>query len=148
MLKKPTITASQAKEAIRDAGVRATAARVAVLRWLAAASKPQSHSDVVNGLGDSGFDQSTLFRCLNELADARLVVRLVLDDQVRRFELAERGDASGTGQALFVCTDCGEVTCLDDVTVEVTPRSGRSDRELGKVTELLLRGRCGACAGV
>ncbi|MEM1013795.1 MAG: transcriptional repressor [Planctomycetota bacterium] len=148
MSNEETCTASQAKESLHAAGIRATASRIAVMRWLADASKPQSHAEVVNGLSDSGFDQSTLFRCLNELADVHLVARLDLGDHVRRFELAEHDGTGETGHAHFMCVDCGELTCLHGFTVEVTPERGRGRRELGQITEVLLRGRCGACAGV
>ena len=51
-----------AKQSLRDAGLRATAARVAVLKALASAGVPVSHADVATSLADFGFDQSTIFR--------------------------------------------------------------------------------------
>ena len=49
-----------------------------MLRRLADAAKPQTHAEVVDALQDMGFDQSTLFRCLNELSTAGLVARFDL----------------------------------------------------------------------
>ena len=77
-MKRGETDATQAKQSLRDAGLRATAARVAVYRQLAAHGGPMSHADVVESLEDFGFDQSTLFRCLNEMADAELLARLDL----------------------------------------------------------------------
>ena len=136
-----------AKESLRAAGLRATAARVAVMRNLADTGKPQSHADVVESLSDSGFDQSTLFRCLNELADANLVARLDLGDQLRRFELASPDGAGEAEHAHFMCVDCGTLSCLDGFSIKVTPERGPRRKALGEITEVLLRGRCGQCAG-
>lgn len=147
MPKPNTTTPAWAKESLRSAGLRATAARVAVMRRLADAGRPQSHAEVVEALSDSGFDQSTLFRCLNELADAHLVARLDLGDQLRRFELAKADGAGEAEHAHFMCMDCGTLTCLDGFGIKVTPGRGPRRKALGEITEVLLRGRCGACLG-
>ena len=147
MSKPDTSTPAWARETLRAAGLRATAARVAVMRWLADAAQPQSHAEVVEALRDAGFDQSTLFRCLNELADARLVARLDLGDQLRRFELAKADGAGEAEHAHFMCTDCGKLTCLDGFGIKVTPERGPRRKALGEITEVLLRGRCGGCLG-
>lgn len=145
---KPDVTTPNgAKETLRSAGLRATAARIAVLRRLADAGMPQSHAEVVAALEDSGFDQSTLFRCLNELADAHLVARIDLGDQLRRFELAKPGGEGQAEHAHFMCVDCGKLACLDGFTFKVTPERGPRRKALGQITEVLLRGRCGACVG-
>lgn len=117
------------------------------MRRLAASGKPQSHADVVEALKDTGFDPSTLFRCLNELADANLVARLDLGDQLRRFELARANGEGEAEHAHFMCVDCGELTCLDGFAVKVTPERGPRRKALGRITEVLLRGHCGGCAG-
>ncbi len=145
MPKSEASTAAWAKETLRGAGLRATGARVAVMRRLADMGKPQSHAEVVEALSDSGFDQSTLFRCLNELADAQLVVRLDLGDQIRRFELAKVDGDGEAEHAHFMCVDCGTLTCLDGFGVKVTPERGPRRKALGMITEVLLRGHCGKC---
>ncbi len=146
MQESTPLDAPGAKEALRDAGLRATAARVAVVRHLAKLAKPQSHAEVVESLRDSGFDQSTLFRCLNELADAGLVARLDLGDQVRRFEFVDPEGEGIAEHAHFMCVDCGKLTCMDGFSVRVTPEKGPRRKALGVVTEVLLRGHCGDCA--
>ena len=130
-----------AKEALRSAGLRATAARIAVMRLLAEVAKPQSHAEVVDALSDVGFDQSTLFRCLNELAEAGLVARFDLGDQLRRFELANREGVAE--HAHFMCVDCGKLTCMDGFSFRLTPERGARRKALGVITEVLLRGHCG-----
>ena len=104
-----------------------------------------SHAEVVEALVEFGFDQSTLFRCLNETADARLLSRLDLGDQTRRFELRR---TSGDGEMThphFMCVDCGALTCMSDFTVQITPARGKKCAKLGVITEIMIRGHCGNC---
>ncbi|TWT88702.1 Ferric uptake regulation protein [Pseudobythopirellula maris] len=137
--------AAWAKGLLRDAGLRATAARSAVLRRLSETSTPQSHAEVVQHLSDAGFDQSTLFRCLNELAGAGLLARLDLGDQVRRFELTGPDSEGVAEHAHFMCVDCGKMTCLEGFSVKLSPERGPRRKAIGEITEVLLRGHCGDC---
>jgi Fur family ferric uptake transcriptional regulator len=134
-----------AKQLLRTASLRATAARVAVLKHLAAAGTPLSHAEVVEALQEAGFDQSTLFRCLTELSQANLVARLDLGDQVRRFELRDTTSEVELNHPHFMCVDCGELSCLSDFTIQITPSRGPRREKLGVITEVLLRGHCGRC---
>lgn len=137
--------ATWAKQALRDAGLRATAARVAVLKLLASERAPMSHAEVVESLAEFGFDQSTLFRCLNEIADAGLVSRLDLGDQTRRFELRKSSGEVEFTHPHFMCVDCGELTCMNDFSVQITPSRGPRRDKLGTITEIMIRGHCGNC---
>ncbi len=143
-MKRTEPDAATAKQALRDAGLRATAARVAVYKLLAAEAGPKSHAEVVEALEDFGFDQSTLFRCLNEIADAGLVARLDLGDQTRRFELRKPDEVEFT-HPHFMCVDCGELTCMNEFSVQITPSRGPRRAKLGTITEVLVRGHCGSC---
>ena len=140
-----TDTTTWAKQALRDARLRATAARVAVLKLLASEGGPMSHAGVVEALADFGFDQSTLFRCLNEIADAGLVSRLDLGDQTRRFELRRTSEGAEFTHPHFMCVDCGELTCMKDFKVQITPSRGPRRDKLGTIAEILIRGHCGTC---
>jgi len=137
---------SWARGVLKNAGLRSTAARVAVLQQLAGLGKPASHADVVEMLAAFGFDQSTIFRSLNELSDAGLVSRLDLGDQVRRFELRAASDDDSFDHPHFMCVDCGKVSCLNGFKVSVTPSRGPRREQLGRLTEVLLKGHCGACS--
>ncbi len=144
----PTIErpdAEWAKAQLRGVGLRATAARIAVMQHLASTGTPQTHAEVVDALQEQGFDQSTLFRCLGELAEAGIVARLDLGDQVRRFELTRAENEGAAEHAHFMCIDCGKLKCLEGYTIKITPRPGSSLASLGQVTEVLLRGHCRQC---
>lgn len=135
---------------------------------------PKTHAEVADELADKGFDRATIYRNLIELTESSMLIRVDLGDHVWRFEF--RGDAEAHGHDAshphFVCTSCGEVSCLNDVTVEITPKphapssaavstvakkrggaapppddhAGRmSVAEIPRVTEVLLKGRCGNC---
>jgi Fur family ferric uptake transcriptional regulator len=139
------LSVTWAKRALRDASLRATAARVAALRLLAEEATPMSHAEVVESLDEFGFDQSTLFRCLNELSDAGLVTRLDLGDQTRRFEFRESGGKAEFTHPHFMCIDCGQVSCMNDFTIQITPSRGPRRERLGTITEIMIRGHCGDC---
>ncbi|MFM7291013.1 MAG: Fur family transcriptional regulator [Planctomycetia bacterium] len=152
---------------VRGAGLRCTSARIAVLEHMLAASGPKTHAEVSEALDHRGFDRATIYRNLTELTEAKLVTRVDLGDHVWRFEVKrhEHGSGHGGDHPHFVCTSCGEVSCLDDVNVAITPRPGaekppaeghapgkKSGRKpAGKrqgipaVTEVLLKGTCENC---
>lgn len=131
---------------LRGAGLRVTPPRLAVLERLRLARAPQSHADVARQLVPKGFDRVTVYRNLVDLAHAGLVTRSDVGDHVWRYEL--RRDVNGEppeDHPHFVCSDCGTVACLPDVSVEIrggkrTPRAVR-----GEHIEVQLRGVCDSC---
>ncbi len=135
------MTVDEARDRLRAAGLRCTACRIAVLRHLAGRSNPVSHAEVAEPLAADGFDNSTIYRSLVEFSEGGLTARLDVGDHVWRFELLSP-DQEITDHAHFMCVDCGQVTCADDVSVRVT---GKSKSDLGQVTEVLLKGRCPTC---
>lgn len=140
-----TLDTAWAKQLLRGVSLRATAARVAVLKLLATTSTPLSHAEVAEELDEYGFDQSTLFRCLNEVADAGLVSRLDLGDQIRRFEFRESTGEAEFTHPHFMCIDCGELSCMNEFTVSISPSRGPRRDKLGTITEIMIRGHCGDC---
>ena len=128
---------------LRAAGLRCTPARLAVLRHLEAAAAPLTHGDLVDLLRESGFDQSTIYRNLNDLADAGLVRRRELGDHVWRFETARPGESPDDSHAHFLCVDCGSVRCLPEVRLDHPSRAAAA--KVGAVTEVLVKGRCAEC---
>lgn len=134
-----------AKSILKSAGLRSTAARVGVLKHLADHGKPVSHGEVVDSLSEFGFDQSTIYRVLQELAEASLLAKLDLGDQIRRFEYRESSARNELGHPHFMCVDCGKVSCLEEFSFQLTPSRGPRREKLGEITEVLLRGHCQKC---
>lgn len=138
-----SLSVSDARQALRGAKLRSTTSRVAVLQHISAAGKPVSHADVAEVLVPQGFDKSTIYRCLVELADAGLLARLDAGDHAWRFERRDETHATGD-HPHFVCVDCGTVTCLPDIEVKISPAKGHK-AVLGNVTEVFLKGHCKDC---
>lgn len=129
---------------VRDAGLRATAPRVAVLRLLTEIEKPMSHSEVLGVLGSDVWDQATIYRNLLKLAEvglARVVSRV---DGVSRY-VARGDDTSPHLHPHFSCRTCGIVECLPKAKL-----AGRLDPqwvESLNQAELQLVGECPTCLG-
>jgi Fur family ferric uptake transcriptional regulator len=144
-------TASQSKlveyqERLRAAGLRSTAPRVAVLRELESATSPLSHADLVESLGDEGYDRVTIYRNLTDLTEAGLVVRADLGDHVWRFELKREEKAHPGSHPHFTCTDCGAVACLPSEAVRLTPAKGAPRAVTARSVDIQLRGLCDRCS--
>jgi Fur family transcriptional regulator, ferric uptake regulator len=140
------MTVGEAKEVLRGAKLRCTAARIAVLQQLASQPTPLSHQEVTDSLQEFGFDQSTIYRSLSEMADAGLLSRLDLGDQIRRFEIRSGSSDGEFEHPHFMCVDCGKVSCLSDFRVQLYPSKGPRRQALGEITEVLFKGHCGQCA--
>ncbi|ADO68657.1 Fur family transcriptional regulator [Stigmatella aurantiaca] len=136
---------AELQQKIRAVGLRSTSPRVAVLRELEAASAPLSHADLVDALGEEGFDRVTLYRNLTDLTEAGLVLRSDLGDHVWRFELRRAGKEHQGFHAHFTCTDCGTVACLPEDSITLTPVKGTPRAVAARAVEVQLRGLCDRC---
>jgi Fur family ferric uptake transcriptional regulator len=133
---------AEIRSLLEQAGLRKTASRVAVLELLSAAEGPLTHAEVSDGLEAAGFGAPTVFRCLNDLADSGLAVRIDLGDHVWRFAFHEAGQAE---HPHFICVDCGKSTCLPNQSVRLSATGKGNIRKIGDVTEVTLKGHCKDC---
>lgn len=133
---------------LRGAGLRATPARVAVLGALRDGGAPMTHGEVADRLDGRGWDRATIFRNLVALVDAGFVRRTDVGDHVWRFEpRAEdgHGQRSTHEHAHFLCTACGEVTCMPELELKL-PRGGQLPQSVrSRSVEVQLRGLCDDC---
>ncbi len=134
------------RERIRTAGLRATAARVAVLRCLIEAKSPLSHAEVFERVAKLGYDRATTYRNLIDLTQAGIARRGDHGDRVWRFEMA--GDAGHAIEAHphFICEECGTVECLPEAAVAVQKRRGMPKSMRRRAVEIQVRGVCDDCA--
>ncbi len=130
------------REMIRATGLRSTSARLEVLKRLRDSANAMSHAELADELVPRGFDQATVYRNLTDLTEVGLLSRIDLGDHVWRFEYHAPHASHEREHPHFVCTDCGGVSCLEGVSVNVAGDSGRSIRE---ISQILLRGRCEEC---
>jgi len=131
------------RKQIRNAGIRATPARIAVLQLLRAATSPMTHADLADMLVPLGFDKATVFRNLSDLSEVGLASRTELGDHVWRFEAIDPNHPEKSSHPHFVCTECGRVECLD--AMEFTALSKRKASTIGRISEILLKGECSEC---
>lgn len=146
-MKKPAANANrdEFRRRLRAAGLRTTLARIAVLEQLETAASPLSHAELADALAPAGFDRVTIYRNLIDLTDAGLVSRTELGDHLWRFETRRAGRDHAAQHPHFVCVTCGEVSCLADINVDISPSPGSKRSVIGELTEVLLKGRCGRC---
>ncbi len=136
------------RASIRAAGLRATGARVAVLRALASASGPVSHADVCAIIGSADFDRATVYRNLVDLTRANLARRSDVGDHIWRFEATVSVDGHADVHPHFVCMVCGNVACLPEGAVKIDRRLAALPAAMRAAqVEVHVRGRCDGCAG-
>jgi len=130
---------------LRGAGLRATPARVAVLGVLRRSGAAMTHGEVADRLDGRGWDRATIFRNLVALVDAGFVRRTDVGDHVWRFEPLAEGGHARHEHAHFLCTGCGEVTCMPELELKL-PRGGAVPQSVrSRSVEVQLRGLCDEC---
>ncbi len=142
--RKSGFSMEAAKTLLRGAGLRCTAARIAVVQTLGDHQTPLSPNEVADELAEFGFDKSTIYRSLTELDESGIVTRLDLGDAIRRFELLPSGAEGRSEHPHFMCVDCGKVMCLSGFQVELVPENPKQ-KPPGEFAEVLLKGHCNAC---
>jgi Fur family ferric uptake transcriptional regulator len=144
-VRAPSIDRLQA--ILRDAGLRATAARVAVLGRLHGARAALSHGEVADSLAEQGLDRATVYRNLVDLTEAGLVRRTDIGDHTWRFEVLEGSqNHAPDAHPHFVCGGCGVVACLPEDAVAIRAVRGAPKALRGKAIAVQVRGLCDSCS--
>lgn len=132
----------EAKNVIREAGLRATGPRIAVYCLLASANRPLSHTQVVEELNSQEWDQATVYRNLRKLVEANLARVATRVEGQDRYEL-RRNDQEPHLHPHFSCRSCGTVECFPQASLvgEMDQRWRRSV----EVSSLQLTGDCPDC---
>jgi len=137
------MTDRKAREFLKDAGLRVTAPRVAVLRALGAARTPLSHSEVVERLGDVDWDRATTFRNLVKLRDAGIAPVVSRIDGIDRYALAD-SPGSAHRHPHFRCDDCGRIACLSVDIIAALPADEAWSTSI-QDARVHLQGECPDC---
>lgn len=135
---------SELAAVLRAAGLRATPARLAVLRLLREARTPLAHAEIERRLAreEAPPDRVTLYRVLEAFVAAGLVAKAVDRRGVARFS-AFATQAQHQAHVHFHCTGCGGVFCLKDAPPP-PPKLPRGFRL--ETAEYDLSGICARCA--
>ena len=129
------------EQLLKDAGLKVTRNRVAVLKLLSVAEKPVNHSDIMQNLpSEKNWDRVTIYRTLSEFEDKSIVKSLHSNNRVKYYELQDSGVKS---HGHIVCDSCGKIDCLEG---ELFPKIS-SEIKGHKVhnVEVLIRGLCKHC---
>jgi Fur family ferric uptake transcriptional regulator len=130
------------RQLLVDHGFRVTGPRLQVLGELAKLRTPISHTELAERLAGTPLDRVTIYRNLLSLTEAGVLVRTQLGDGVWRYELPQTATAEHGKHPHFVCTDCGDISCLPANAVTIRGAAARN-----KVAEVQLRGLCVSCSG-
>lgn len=133
---------SEIKRRLHDAGLRATAPRIAVLSLVMQSSRPLSHSDVVELLGSDEWDQATLYRNLVKLVEAGLLRVASRVGGIARYEASRDPDEPHL-HPHFACRRCGTVACMPNTKLKV-PEDASWQQALAD-PELQIVGLCPSC---
>lgn len=128
------------RELLTSRGLRVTEQRVELLQELVRVTSPISHPELNERMAKSGLDRATIYRNLLTLAEAGVIVRAQLGDQVWRYELPRTTSSDHAHHPHLVCSECGNVRCLAAGTVKLHGEAAKS-----QVAEVQLRGRCAEC---
>ncbi len=140
------ISKDQARALLRKHNLRVTAPRLAVLGVLADADTPLSHSEVLDRLGETDCDPATIYRNLVKLSDAQVAPIVSRAAGVDRYELIDNETHKNHIHPHFLCSTCGNVSCLPtelSISKEIEERWAASLD--GATVEF--RGECPECIG-
>lgn len=133
------------REALRDAGVRTGGARETVIAHLGSQDcclSAQELFDEIRAAGRS-IGLASVYRALDQLADAKLVHRIDLGDGVGRYEPARPG---GEHHHHLVCGGCGRLETFNDHILErALSRIARSHGYRLDDHDVVLHGACADC---
>ena len=103
------------KEELRDMDLKATPARLAVLRLLEKIDKPVDVAGIIDYLRQQGIkaDPATVFRIMNLFTDNGLAKQIQLKEGKFRYELGAKEDHHH-----LICENCGAIEDVSDCNIE------------------------------
>jgi Fe2+ or Zn2+ uptake regulation protein len=110
-----------ARQLLRDAGLRVTGTRVALILALQQRAEPASLDDAVRLCGHAGGDPATIYRNLQALTEAGVLHAVRGVGRREMFELP----AARHEHAHVSCTRCGRVECVEVSRAPLTPKAPR-----------------------
>jgi Fur family transcriptional regulator, ferric uptake regulator len=103
------------REALARHGTYLTKPRREILRVLLEQTRPQTALEIWRSVETSGIDRSTVYRNLQYLKGLDIVVSILLEDGLVRFEPAE---PYLPHHHHLICVQCGAITVLRECPVE------------------------------
>lgn len=95
------------REILNDHSLRATEGRLRILEVLRGAERPLRIAELHDRLDPDRPDLVTVYRTLERFVDTGIAIPVLLNDRVRRYELADRRHHHH-----LTCTECGRIEPL------------------------------------
>ena len=115
------------------------------MRAITSFPAPVTHGEMSEQLLGQGFDNSTIFRALNDLSEAGILVRLDVGDHTWRFEMGpalSRHLTPSQRHPHAVCRECGRIECLE---WQKESDLLASNLRGWQIDEAIFRGVCAQC---
>ena len=135
--------AGDVRALLNQSGLRATSARIAVVKVLIGQNSPVSPAQICRRLEGARVDRATVYRTVDALFESGLVHRAYSEGRTSFYELSDHC-AEDACHPHFLCRVCGEATCLYEV--EFTPPADVPSGFVVERRKLTLSGLCPACS--
>lgn len=121
-----------------------TDSRVRILELFLAQNGALAHGDIEKRTGER-FDRVTVYRTLHSFLNKGIIHTIPTADNSIRYALCKENCEEGhhhDNHVHFVCDDCGNTICLDEVTI---PSIQLPQGFKAKQVEMVVSGKCNAC---
>jgi Fur family ferric uptake transcriptional regulator len=131
------------KDELQGVSLKATPARIAVMKFLESADQPVDVNSILDYLRQKDVDTNpaTVFRMMNDFLQKGITKEVQLEKGKASFELASKGDHHH-----LICESCGKIEAVEDNFVP------KMEKELQKKHKFLIKrhsleffGLCASC---
>lgn len=128
---------------LKDASLKATPARLAVLKLLEKANKPVDVTSIIDYLkqNDTKADPATIFRIINIFTDKGITQQIQFYEGKARYELSSKNDHHH-----LICARCGTIEDVSDCPIyRLRAKIKKKNKFLVKRHSLEFFGICKQC---
>ncbi|HUR10526.1 MAG TPA: Fur family transcriptional regulator [Flavitalea sp.] len=137
-------TESKIDQLLRNNQLSITGSRKKILELFLTNNGALAHADIEKKAGEK-IDRVTVYRTLQSFLEKGIIHTIPTPDNSVRYALCKEACGKGhhhDNHVHFVCTLCGNTTCLDDVLIpEVKLPTGFKPSE----AQMVVSGMCGSC---
>lgn len=138
---------TQARELLRQRGLRITGSRLALLTTLLDNHRPTSAQELITAVAQQGIDQVTVYRTLNTLVEEGIAQAVGTTDRGRRFEVHACAGCR-IDHPHLQCRRCGLLECMEQGLLPALMVPTSVGKFLVEEAKLYLYGVCGSCLEV
>jgi Fur family ferric uptake transcriptional regulator len=131
-------------EVLRRNQLSITGSRKSILELFLHSNGALAHADIEKQTGEK-FDRVTVYRTLQAFMEKGIIHTIPTSDNSIRYALCKDDCSQGhhhDNHVHFVCTVCGQTTCLDSITVPEV-KLPKAFKPLD--SQMIVKGICGEC---